>query len=83
MMRSAGSRYQAEIKNVVDAMNGDMARLGMHSDPAYEALADSVVRGSTALASASGAELERLVARQVEQLRRLSAVYETKVGTLK
>lgn len=83
MMRSAGSRYQAEIKQVVDAMHTDMTRLGMHSDPAYEALADSVVDGSAALSTAGGADLERLVARHVDQVRRLSAVYETKVAATK
>ena len=83
MMRNAGSRYQAETRHVVDAMHADMARLGMHSDPAYEALADSVVAGSAALTTAGRAELERLVARHIEQLRRLSAVYETKVAARK
>ena len=83
MMRSAGSRYEAETRHVVDAMHADMTRLGMHSDPAYEALADSVVQGSAALSTAGGAKLERLVARHVDQLRRLSAVYETKVAARK
>ncbi len=83
MMRRAGSRYQAEIKHVVEAMHTDMTRLGMHSDPAYEALADSVVHGSAALSTAGGADFERLVARHVDQVRRLSAVYETKVAAMK
>lgn len=83
MMRSAGSRYQTEIKHVVEAMHTDMTRLGMHSDPAYEALADSVVHGSAALSTAGGADFERLVARHVDQVRRLSAVYETKVAAMK
>ncbi len=83
MMRSTGSRYRAEIKHVVDAMRTDMTRLGMHSDSAYEALADSVVQGSAALSTAGGADFERLVARHVDQVRRLSAVYETKVAAMK
>lgn len=83
MVRSAGSRYQAETRHVVDAMHADMTRLGMHSDPAYEALSDSVVQGSAALSTAGGAELGRLVARHVDQMRRLSAVYETKVAAMK
>ena len=83
MVRSAGARYQAETKDVVNAMHSDMTRLGMHSDPAYEALSDSVVQGSAALSAAGGAELERLVARHVDQMRRLSAVYETKVAAMK
>lgn len=83
VMRSAGSRYEAETRHVVDAMQADMTRLGMHSDPAYEALADSVVQGSAALSTAGGAEFKRLVAQHVDQMRRLSAVYETKVSALK
>ncbi|MBA3445579.1 MAG: hypothetical protein H0T58_12110 [Gemmatimonadales bacterium] len=83
MMRDAGSRLKAETINVVDAMRADMTRLGMHSDPAYEALADSVVQGSAALSTAGGAELERLVARHVDQMRRLTGVYETKVAAMK
>ncbi|MEP7227907.1 MAG: hypothetical protein ABI785_11135 [Gemmatimonadales bacterium] len=83
MMRRAGPQSEAKTRRLVNAMHADMARLGMHSDPAYEALADSVVAGSVALSTAGGAELERLVARHVDQLRRLSAVYETKVATMK
>ncbi len=83
MAGSPGSRYPAETRDVVDAMQADMTRLGMHSDPAYEALSDSVVQGSAALSAAGGAELEGLVARHVDQLRRLSAVYETKVAAMK
>ncbi len=83
MMRDAGSRLKAETINVVDAMRADMTRLGMHSDPAYEALADPVVQGSAALSTAGGAELERLVARHVDQMRRLTGVYETKVAAMK
>lgn len=81
MMRSAGSRYEAETRHLVDAMHADMTRMGMHSDPAYEALADSVVAGSAALSTAGGAEFKRLVARHIDQLRRLSAV-ETKVAAM-
>jgi len=64
-------------------MHADMTRLGMHSDPAYEALADSVVQGSAALSTAGGAELQRLVSPHVDQVRRLSAVYETKVAAMR
>ncbi len=83
MAGSPGSRYPAETRDVVDAMQADMTRLGMHSDPAYEALSDSVVQGSAALSAAGGAELDRLVARHVDQVRRLGAVYETKVAAMK
>jgi hypothetical protein len=83
MMRNDMPQHQAEVKHVVAAIHADMARLGMPSDPAYDALADSVVNGSAALGTAGGPEFERLVARHVDQLRRLAAVYETKVAAMK
>jgi hypothetical protein len=52
----------------------------MHSDPAYEALADSIVNASDRLATASGAELERLTAQHIDQVRRLADVYEAKTA---
>jgi hypothetical protein len=83
MMRGAMSEHRAEVKHLVDAMHSDMMGLGMPSDPGYEALADSVVKGSVALGTAGGADLSRLVARHVEQLRRLTSVYETKTAGMK
>ena len=80
MMQKAGRRHEAETRGLVEAIHSDMTRLGMHSDPAYEALADSVVQGAAALGTASGADLDRLVARHVDQMQRLTAVYETKVA---
>ena len=38
------------MRRLVNAVHADMARLGMHSDPAYEALADSIVNASDRLA---------------------------------
>ena len=83
MMRGAMSQHRAEVKHLVDAMHSDMMGLGMPSDPGYEALADSVVKGSLELGSAGGANLNRLVARHVDQLRRLTDVYETKTAGMK
>ena len=83
MMRGAMSEHRAEVKHLVDAMHSDMMELGMPSDPGYMALADSVVKGSQELGSAGGADLNRLVARHVDQLRRLTAVYETKTAGMK
>ena len=48
----------------------------MHSDAAYEALADSVVKGAASLGTASGPDFDELVMRHVDQMRRLAAVYE-------
>lgn len=83
MMRRSMSQHQTEVRNLVNAMHADMMALGMHSDPAYEALADSVVNGSARLASAGGAEFDRLVAQHVDQMRRLAAVYETKTSAMR
>jgi hypothetical protein len=80
MMKKDLRRHQTEVKHLVDAMHSDMMAMGMHSDPAYEALADSVVQGSARLGTASGAEFNRLVARHMEQLRRLATVYEAKTA---
>jgi hypothetical protein len=82
MLRSSMSGHQAEVKAVVDAMHADMMAAGMHSDAAYEALADSVVKSSEALGTASGPEFKRLVAEHVDQIRRLAAVYETKAAAM-
>ena len=82
MMRSAMAGHQAEVKALVEAMHADMMAAGMHSDAAYEALADSVVKGSAALGTASGPDFERLVAEHVDQMRRLAAVYESKAAAM-
>jgi uncharacterized protein (DUF1501 family) len=82
MLHTSMAAHQAEVTGVVDAMHADMMAAGMHSDAAYEALADSVVKGSAALGTASGKEFDRLVMQHVDQLRRLTAVYETKVAAM-
>jgi len=78
MMRDLMSLHQSQVRNLVVAMHSDMMALGMHSDGEYEALADSVVNGSRELGSASGADFNRRVARHIDQLRRLTAMYEAK-----
>ena len=80
MMRGELARHRADVKHLVDAMHSDMMAMGMHSDPAYEALADSVVQGSARLGTAGGAEFKRLVAMHMDQLRRLTTVYEAKTA---
>lgn len=82
MLKSTMSEHQAEVRAVVDAMRADMAGSGMHSDAAYEALADSVVAGSAAIGKATGAEFTRLVEKHLDQTRRLASVYETKVASM-
>ena len=78
MMRDLMSLHQSQVRNLVVAMHSDMMALGMHSDGEYEALADSVVNGSRELGSAAGADFNRRVARHIDQLRRLTAMYEAK-----
>jgi hypothetical protein len=80
MLKSSMSNHQTEVKAVVDAMHADMMAVGMHSDPAYEALADSVVKGSAALGTARGPDFDRLVMQHVDQMRRLAAAYEGKAS---
>jgi hypothetical protein len=79
-LHAAMPEHQAEMRRLVNAMHADMARMGMHSDPAYEALADSIVNASDRLSTASGAELERLTAQHIDQVRRLATVYEAKTA---
>src|SRR4051812_38196785 len=80
MMHKEMAQHQSEVKHLVEAMHSDMMAMGMQSDAAYDALADSVVNGSARLASAGGAEFKRQVARHIDQLRRLTAMYESKTG---
>jgi hypothetical protein len=80
MLHAGMPEHQAEMRRLVNAMHADMARLGMHSDPAYEALADSIVNASERLATAGGEELERLTAQHIDQVRRLAKVYEAKTS---
>jgi hypothetical protein len=79
-LHAAMPEHQAEMRRLVNAMHADMARLGMHSDSAYEALADSIINASDRLVTARGAELERLTAQHIDQVRRLATVYEAKTG---
>ncbi|MEO7476739.1 MAG: hypothetical protein ABIY46_15540 [Gemmatimonadales bacterium] len=82
MLKSTMSEHQTEVRAVVDAMRADMTGSGMHSDAAYEALADSVVAGSAAIGKATGGEFTRLVEKHLDQTRRLASVYETKVAAM-
>ena len=83
LMHKEMAQHQTEVKHLVDAMHSDMMAMGMQSDAAYEALADSVVQGSARLGSAGGAEFQRLVAQHIDQMRRLAAMYESKTATMR
>jgi hypothetical protein len=80
MMRGLMSQHQANVRDLVAAMHSDMMALDVRSDAEYEALADSVVEGSRKLGSAAGADFNRRVARHIDQLRRLTAMYEAKTA---
>jgi hypothetical protein len=82
MLKRSLADHRAEVRAVIDAMHADMMAAGMHSDAAYEALADSVVKGSAALGTAAGPELDRLVMTHVDQMRRLTEVYESKARAM-
>jgi hypothetical protein len=83
LMHARMGQHQAEVKHLVEAIHSDMRALGMHSDAAYESLADSVVRGSAQLGTAGGKAFNRLVLEHVDQVRRLAAIYETKTSAMR
>lgn len=68
------------VHDLMEAMHADMMRIGMHSDAAYEALADSTVSDLKAMEQVSGAEYDRLAAIHIEHVRRLMAAYESKIA---
>ena len=74
-------QHQVRVRDFVRATKADMQQLGMHSDRAYEALTDSVLRGLERLASLGASDVERLTAEHVERVRRLASVYERMVTT--
>ena len=77
------SQHMSEVKHLVDAMDSDLIALLMPVDAAYEALADSVVKGSEQLGSAAGADFKRRLAQHMDQLHRLTATYESKTAAMK
>jgi len=76
-------QHRLQVRNFVRATETDMQRLGMHSDPAYEALADSVLKGLERLAGAGSSGVERLAAEHLDRVRRLASVYEHMVTATK
>ena len=72
--------HKRRVMAFVAGARSEMARLGMHSGSAYEALADSVTRDVDALASASGPDFDRLAGAHIDRVRRLMAVYDMPTG---
>lgn len=69
MTQASTPQHRQRVRHFVEATKSDMQRMGMHSDPAYEALTDSVLRGLDRLTTARGTNLERLA----EHIERRSA----------
>jgi hypothetical protein len=80
MLHAAMPDHEQRLHALMAAMHDDMTHLGLPSDPAYEALADSTVADLGLMEKASGPEYDRLAAAHVEHVRRLMAAYEAKAG---
>jgi hypothetical protein len=82
MTHAAMTEHPYQVKHLVDAMHADMSMMGMPGDPAYEALADSAIKGSAELGRAGGADFQRRLRRHLDQLHRLTAAYESKTAAM-
>jgi hypothetical protein len=80
MLRQGLPDHAKRIQELMVAMHADMMRMGVHSDPAYDALADSTVTDLRLMEGASGADYDRLAAAHLDHVRRLMAAYESKTG---
>lgn len=80
MLHQGSLDHAQRVHELMAAMHADMMRMGMHSNPAYEALADSTVDDLKAMERASGAEYDRLAAAHIEHVHRLMAAYKSKTG---
>jgi len=80
MLQQDPPDHAQRVHQLMAAMHADLMRIGVPSDPAYEALADSTVSDLKAMERASGAEYDRLAAAHIEHVRRLMAAYESKTG---
>ncbi len=81
LMQGQMAAHVALTETLLDAMQADMARLGLHSDPTYSALIDSVLQDVIDLPRASGEKLTELERAHLDRVRRLVAVYETAVNS--
>jgi hypothetical protein len=80
MHDAAMAGHAAVMGGLLQAMQTDLMHMGMHSDSAYEALADSVVKDQVAIAAAPAAQQAELVRQHLDRVRRLMAVYDGMVG---
>jgi len=80
MHDAAMAGHDSVMRGVLTAMQGDLMHMGMHSDSAYEALADSVAKDQTELAAAPAARRPELLRQHLDRVRRLLSVYEVMVA---
>ncbi len=80
MHEAAMADHAAVMGGLLQAMQTDLMHMGMHSDAAYEALADSVVKDQAAIAAAPAAQQGELVRQHLDRVRRLMSVYDGMVG---
>jgi hypothetical protein len=69
------SHHDAALENLLRAMRTDLMHLGMHRDPEYQALADSVESGPAAIAAASLPDQAEMVRQHHQRGRRLLRLY--------
>jgi hypothetical protein len=72
--------HDSVMRGVLRAMRGDLMHMGMHSDSAYEALADSVVKDQAELSAAPAARQPELLRLHLDRVRRLLSVYDVMVA---
>ena len=80
MHDAAMAGHDSVMRGVLTAMQGDLMHMGMHSDSANEALADSVVKDQAELAAAPAARQAELLRQHLDRARRLLSVYEIMVA---
>ena len=80
MRDAAMTAHDSVMRGVLRAMRADLMHMGMHSDSAYEALADSVVKDQADLAAAPAERQPELLRLHLDRVRRLLSVYDVMVA---
>ena len=80
MHDAAMAGHDSVMRGVLSAMRSDLMHMGMHSDSAYEALADSVVKDQAEIAGAPSARQPELLRQHLDRVRRLLSVYDVMVA---
>ena len=77
------SMHEAMASRMLDAMGADMTAMGMKPDPAWTALTDSVKQDLADLPALSGRVLEVRLKAHIERMRRLMAMHEDMMKSVK